>query len=349
MEKTIKKYYIRQYSYDEYQHGGIGYTDAETILAREGFVAIDFPCHQQFTVRAKLKRLLFLFRFLFSISSPALVVFIFPVYAGMSRWLLKCLLWKRNIQIICIIGDIDGIKDGNDKKLRSEIKQLRRYKHFIVHNISMQQWLQQHIKRPNSSILEFFDFLATPYHLERRLSLDIVFAGLLEKSKFLESLHMLLDKRPSFIRFNLYGKGFTPSMARHNNVSWLGLEKPYALPGKLKGSFGLVWDGDSIEKPAGSLGNYMQYISHHKVSLYIVSGLPLIVPASAGTAPLVEKYKIGIVINSLFEIESRIGMVSEEEYFEMKKNMQPLAEKISSGGCIKEALQKLLPGIRVSQ
>ena len=52
-----------------------------------------------------------------------------------------------------------------------------------------------------------------------------------------------------------------------------------------KGSFGLIWEGDSIEKPSGSLGRYIQYISHHKLSLYILAKLPIIVAASAATAP----------------------------------------------------------------
>ncbi|MGK2862409.1 MAG: hypothetical protein ACSLE0_10775, partial [Chitinophagaceae bacterium] len=283
------------------------------------------------------------------ISAPARVVFIYPAYAGMSKLLLRLLEWKPGIRLICIIGDIDGIKDGNDKKLRIDIKHLRRYSYFVVHNVAMQIWLQRHIKKSKSTVLEFFDFLATPVHNEGKLSSDIVFAGLLEKSKFLESLYLLSNNPASFLQFNLYGQGFTASMAMQKKVTWFGSEKPYDLPGKLKGSFGLVWDGDSIDKPAGSLGNYMQFISHHKVSLYILSGLPLIVPASAGTAPLVEKYKIGIIINSLYEIDERLRCISEEEYNEMKKNMQPLAKKISSGGCIKDALQKLLFEICVSQ
>ena len=75
------------------------------------------------------------------------------------------------------------------------------------------------------------------------------------------------------------------------------------------------------------------------------SGLPLIVPAIAGSAVLVEKYKIGIAVKSLYEIEDKIKNITDDEYQQMKKNMQPLAEKISTGGCIKEALRKLMSEI----
>ena len=341
----MKKYYIRQYSFPEYEHGGIGFADAETILAKEGFQPITFPCHHQFSVKAKLIRLIFLLNVYFSTNGPAIVVFIFPAYAGMTKLLLRLLSWKSRIHIICFIGDIDGIKDGNKKKLEIEIKQFRRYRYFIVHNDAMRQWLQLRINEGNCAVLEFFDFLAAPINKFRALSFDIVFAGNLEKSKFLESLHLLLDKTSSKIHFNLYGPGYTASMAMQKRVYWFGIEKPYDLPAKINGSFGLVWDGDSIDEPGGSLGDYMQYISHHKLSLYILSGLPVIVPAAAATAPLVEKYKIGITIRSLFEIESKIKGITNVEYQQMKRNMQPLAEKISKGGCIKEALQKLIPKI----
>ena len=154
-----------------------------------------------------------------------------------------------------------------------------------------------------------------------------------------------MESSGTSLHFYLYGPGCTELMRAQKNATWLGIEKPYDLPAKLQGSFGLLWDGDSIDEPGGSLGDYMQYISHHKLSLYILSGLPLIVPAIAGSAGLVEKYKIGIAVKSLYEIENKIKDMTDDEYQQMKKNMQPLAAKISTGSCIKEALQKLMSEI----
>ena len=325
-------------------HGGIGFVDAETILMKEGYQPIEFPCHDRFSVKAKWIRLGYLLKSFFSIRGPAVVVFIFPVYAGMVKLLLKLLSRRRGVHIICFIGDIDGIKDGNKEGLESDIKQLQGYRNFIVHNTAMQHWVEQQIPRSNSAPINFFDFLAKTYEGNRTLSGDIVFAGNLEKSVFLEKIGELASSGPG-LHFYLYGPGCTELMRAQKNATWLGIEKPYDLPAKLKGSFGLLWDGDSIDEPGGSLGDYMQYISHHKLSLYILSGLPLIVPAIAGSAMLVEKYKIGITIRSLYELEDKIKNITDGEYQQMKKNMQPLAEKISAGGCIKEALQKLMPGI----
>ncbi|MGZ8523302.1 MAG: hypothetical protein ACXWV1_02680 [Chitinophagaceae bacterium] len=342
--KAYKKYFIRQYSFTEYSHGGIGYADAETILEKEGFLPVAFPCHVQFSIKAKLVRLFFLMKTFFSIRGKAIVVFIFPAYAGMTKLLLWLLRLKPGIRIICFIGDIDGIKDGDKEKLDSEIKLLNHYRYFIVHNAAMQQWVQQHIPGAKTAAINFFDFLARPFEGSRSISGTVVFAGNLGKSLFLEKLGELEQSSPA-IRFVLYGPGCTGLMRSQKNADWLGVEEPHQLPLKLDGSFGLLWDGDSINEPGGSLGDYMRYISHHKASLYILGGLPLIVPATAGTAPLVESYKIGFTIKSLYEIEDKIRKITSEEYQQMKKNMQPLAEKISKGGCIKEALQKLMPEI----
>src|SRR5688572_6723770 len=143
--KAYKKYFIRQYSFAEYMHGGIGYADAETVLEKEGFLPVAFPCHEQFSLKAKLMRLFFLVKVFFSISGPATIVFIFPAYASMTKLLLRLLKWRPGIRIICFIGDIDGIKDGDKERLKTEIKLLQRYRYFIVHNAAMHQWVQQHI------------------------------------------------------------------------------------------------------------------------------------------------------------------------------------------------------------
>lgn len=341
---AYKKYFIRQYSFTEYSHGGVGYADAETILEKEGFLPVVFPCHKQFSIKAKLVRLFFLMKTFFSIRRKATVVFIFPTYAGMTNLLLRLLRLKPGIRIICFIGDIDGIKDGDKEKLDKDIRLLKCYRYFIVHNMAMQQWVEQYVPGARSAAINFFDFLAKPFEGKRLVSGAVVFAGNLEKSLFLEKLGELESSAPA-IHFLLYGPGCTELMRSQNNATWLGVEKPYQLPSKPDGSFGLLWDGDSIDEPGGSLGDYMQYISHHKISLYILSGLPVIVPVTAGTASLVEEYQIGFTIKSLYEIGDKIRKISNEEYEQMKKNMQPLAEKISKGGCIKEALQKLMPEI----
>ena len=339
-----KKYFIQQYIQQEYQHGGIGLVDAEKILLSEGYIPVSFPHQQNLSLQAKISRFFYLVKIVFQIPGGSVVVFLFPIYAKIIQLLVRLLLLRKNIRLVCFITDIDGIKDGDAQKLKEDISFFRKLKYFIVHNQRMKQWLNDRVEGAQSVQIVFFDFLAKPVELKRKPSCDIVFAGNLEKSPFLEKLQLLKDKQPA-LHFNLYGPNQTDSMLQQENATWHGVENPYELAQKLKGSFGLLWDGNSIDRPGGSLGRYMQYISHHKLSLYILSGLPIIVPSTTAAEELVNKYNIGFAVNDLYGIEEKIKSLSEDEYNQMQKNMQPLAQKISTGGCIKEALQKLAPEI----
>lgn len=336
---TNKKYFIQQYRQEVYQHGGIGYVDAEQVLLDMGYKPVLLPHQTGFSFIAKINRLLYVLKTLLRIKKGSTVVFLFPVYAKMNRLLLR-LLSGRKLRIVCFITDINGLKDGDYELLQKEIEFFRRFNYFIVHNDKMLEWLKKQVPGAVGSAIDFFDFLALPVTRLNAFSYDIAFAGNLEKSKFLEKLHLLETLSP-LLKFLLYGPGSTPAMIGQGNVKWLGVEDPHSLPIKLKGAFGLLWDGDSIDKPRGSLGDYMQYISHHKLSLYIISGLPVIVPATAASAPLVEKYKIGFVINSLDEIEEKISSLPQQDYLQMIDNMVELAKKISEGRCLGEALEKL--------
>jgi hypothetical protein len=200
----------------------------------------------------------------------------------------------------------------------------------------MLKWLNTAMPGTLASMIEFFDFLTPPVTKPRPRDRKIVFAANLTKSKFLDDLNQLP------LQFNLYGPGITPAIMDQPNVEYHGVIDPYALPQELEGSYGLVWDGDSIHGMEGSLGDYMQYISHHKLSLYILAGLPIIVSCTAGSASLVEKYKIGFCVSSLAEINIKLNSITTAEYESMVNNMLPLANKIAKGGCLSAAINELI-------
>src|SRR2546421_3069182 len=278
-------YFIREYAEDYFFHGGIGMVDAEKILIREGFKTIRLPFHFSFSLRAKVARLVFCLKTFISLPDHAVVVFLFPLHARLAKWLIKMLSHKKNTRIICFIGDIDGLKDRNKVLLQEEAKELRRFRFFILHNQGMLNWLKQVVPNFKWEMIEFFDFLTSPAKKERRKDKTIVFAGNLAKSKFLAQLQTV------DLLFNLYGPGITRQILEQPNIEYKGIFDPYTMPEMITGSFGLVWDGESAEGIQGSLGDYMQYISHHKLSLYILAGLPVITSCSAGSSELVDKYK----------------------------------------------------------
>jgi hypothetical protein len=330
-------FFIQEHLGRDVFHGGIGNVDAEKVFIKKGFMPVNFPFHYSYSLRAKLARSWFLIKTVCTFPSHASIIFQFPLYAGMSRLLVKLLGYRKSIRIICFITDIDGLKDNDETLLEKEIESLRRFHHFIVHNETMKQWLLSKHPSAQASVIDFFDFLTAPVNASKQKSNEVVFAGNLAKSNFLDKLGALQT-----ITFAVYGKDPSPLMLQQSNVSYKGFAEPYALPAKLEGAFGLVWDGAHMDEPNDSLGNYMRFISHHKLSLYIISGLPVITWKHAASAPLVKKYGIGITIGGLHELQKAIDAVTEEEYRIMVANTKALAPTIATGERLGKAIDELI-------
>jgi hypothetical protein len=337
-DKLRKNYFIQQYVTEVYLHGGIGCVDAERILLAKGFEPIFFPNHNSFSLSAKAARFLFLLKIFNSIKKNSVVVFFHPVYARMNRLLLR-LLYIKGVKLISFIVDIEGIRDSDKKILAAEITKFKTCNYFIVHNDKMKSFIKE--LNPNSicSVLCFFDYLVQPLFADRGKGDNIVFAGNLEKSKFLSYLNGLPYTN---LHFNIYGPGIPENVWRYKNIEYHGIHKPGDIFKTVKGSFGLIWDGESIDSCTGSYGEYLRYNSPHKLSLYVISNLPIIVWEEAASAELVKKYEIGFTIKTLHEIEDKINILSETEYRQMQINMQPLAEKLSKGEFLSDAIDGIL-------
>lgn len=318
-------------------HGGIGNKQIEEILLQNSYQPIAFPFTYDFSWRAKLSRAVFLGKLLFSLPTNASIVFQWPLHARIHVWLVKLLKQLRpSIQLICFLTDINGLKDNDLRTLQKERKFFRQLNWFIVHNKAMEAWLLHQHPNAKVALLEFFDYTVATSSFDRRKSKEIAFAGYLGKSLFIKDL----DKLPG-IRFFLYGAEETFLSRKTQNVDYKGAESPENLPTVIEGAFGLLWDGDSIDGLAGVFGNYNRYISPHKLSLYVLAGLPVISHSDAGAASLVDKYNIGFMVKALTELENAIAAISDEQYQEMRKNCLQLAAVISKGGCLLNALAQL--------
>lgn len=339
-----RKYFISEHSFKEQVvHGTIGNVDAEAVLPQLGYQPIQFPGIFSFSFKTKLARLGYLLKILMTIPAGAIVVFQFPLYARMHMLLTRLLRWKK-IHIVCLIADIEGQRNLDAALLQKEIKTLRLFKWFIVHNDRMAQWIRDTIPHAQTAALEFFDFLVPPFTAARSRSSQVVFAGNLEKSPFIYEA----EKINANLQFNIYGPGAHKPLPATANIHYKGVFEARSLIHHLQGSFGLIWDGNSIEMLSGEYGEYLAYNSPHKLSLYILAGLPIIAPASSASAYLVKKYGIGITVNSLHEIENAINSITEENYQQMITNMKPLAQKISSGECLADALAVVNEKVRGS-
>jgi len=341
MRVKQKIYFIQEHLHEEFYHGGIGPADIERILLQEGAQALFFPYNNSFTLKAKLYRLIYGIRLLFTLEKEAIVFFQYPLYARLHYILLRSLrLFRKKVRVVCLIDEINGLKYGDHGLLAWEKKWFTRFPFVIVHNHAMQTWFRENVPGRQTTILQLFDFLTTPVTRQRALAPVIAYAGNLAESGFQERLGKLTNGGE--LVFHLYGLPAPDTTTLPANVVYKGVFRPYDLPAHIDAAFGLVWDGKEADRIAGSFGHYMQYISHHKVSLHIMSRIPSIVYEQAGTAAFIREHQIGFTINSLEEIPARLQQLTEAEYQQMCVNTEVLAQRLAAGEHLKRALRELL-------
>ncbi|RKW11724.1 MAG: glycosyl transferase, partial [Catonella sp.] len=98
--------------------------------------------------------------------------------------------------------------------------------------------------------------------------------------------------------------------------------------------------GDSIDECNGPFGNYLRYNNPHKLSLYIASGLPVIVWRQAALAGFVEERGLGLVVDSLREISLILAKLDQTTYHTYAQNCLSLSQELRSGLYSQNALDQ---------
>ena len=124
---------------------------------------------------------------------------------------------------------------------------------------------------------------------------------------------------------NVYGN---KKQIKREDVVYKGEFDFEQLPFQLEGSFGLL--------PTHTDMNSWQ------LSLYLLAKLPLICFESSEIANFVLEHKLGFVISTLDEIDSKLHQISNEQYEEMIQKITPYTLNISSGFYFKKALDMVL-------
>lgn len=204
---------------------------------------------------------------------------------------------------------------------------------LVVHNHSMEKVLRENNVKTKMVILGLFDYdNRQPMRTIIKYDETICFPGNLAKSLFLTKLSLQH-------RLDIYGPNKLAGYPKC--VRYCGQYTPEELPKHLDENFGLIWDGDSTETCSGTFGNYLRYNNPHKASLYLSSGIPIIIWNQAALARLVKEHNVGITISSLAELDSKLSALSDSEYQVMKKNAQKMGILLRKGYYIQHAINEL--------
>ena len=353
------EYFIAQKRLTVHHAGGKAPNDIYTLCERRGWTELFYPnvenCRSQILLR--LKRSLLVARFWLSamnLLKPGDVVF----YQHPARFGSKIayhfikLLQKKNVRFIMLIHDLDSLRyhllykdDSKTNVLFEDGEFIKLFDVIVCHNEHMKaHLLSQDIPEDRLICLELFDYLL-PASVQASASAEksFVIAGNLNENKC-GYIYELANQECDY-KINLYGMNFNDSLNTKKNLVFQGSYSPDELPFVIKGSYGIVWDGNSIDTCEGATGNYLRYNNPHKMSLFMASGIPVITWKHAAIADFVSEHGVGITVNSLREIPERLSQISDVQYSQMRANVLIIQQQVIRGfffnRAIDTALEKL--------
>lgn len=255
-----------------------------------------------------------------------------------NRTLLR-LKKEKHVKIISVVHDVEKLRGIFLRQyMQSEFDfMLQVADVMIVHNERMMRYfIQLGFDKKRLVSLQVFDYLCEIQMKKAKFEHSITIAGNLQisKSPYIGKLQELAP-----LKVHLYGSNYEEKI-RNENITYHGSFPAEQIPQVLNRGFGLVWDGDSIEKCSGATGEYLKYNNPHKLSLYLVAGLPVIIWKEAAEAEFVEKHGLGFLVDSLYEIQDVLNGMDEMKYNSYLKAVQKISEKLVQGEYTKLALKE---------
>ncbi len=339
-------YYLSRKYRNYSSAGNKARTDIEKVMQGMGIKNIGLPTSTYSnSVVGFVLNLLNILKAVITLSKGDNIVLQYPIKKYFSFICKSAHL--RGAKVIVVIHDLGSFRRKRVTS-KAEIKRLNNADYIISHNNKMKAWLLENGCTAKLGVLEIFDYLSNTKQsssYEHKSPYSLVFAGGLSKKKS-NFLYDIGDHLKT-VGFVLYGNGFNIEAASgKEHFTYEGFKSSDELIESVKGDFGLVWDGDSLDKCSGNFGEYLKINNPHKTSLYIRCGLPIVIWETAALAEFVKSNNIGITINSLTEIEDRISSITDEEYSLMRKNIDIVKNNLANGYYIKKALYNAFQEIK---
>lgn len=310
-------------------------TDIDDFLSEEGFEI----WRLNYDVKSKFKKIKYIYYDiprLFRSKNVKEVIIQYPIYSNaiMDR-IIKVIRQQTNAYIYLVVHDIETLRFyHNDSTYKiKELEWFNNVDGIIAHNNKMREWIVSKGITTPVVPLGIFDYKnPQPINDNKTFNKTICYAGNLKKSVFLKKIDFK----------NIKLKVFGPNPYEYTkNVEYCGQYSPEELPKYLNADFGLVWDGTSVKTCDGLTGNYLRYNSPHKLSLYLSSGLPVIVWKEAAMSELIEKENLGLSVEKLEELPQIFNGLTEENYRKMKADVLKFASSLRKGENIKKAIKKI--------
>ena len=278
----------------------------------------------------------------FSITPNSLVLIQNPYHHKqlIRNWVLNKLKKDKQVKFISLVHDVEELRKSlYNNYYKNEFNfMLSIADSIIVHNDTMKAFfIKKGIPENKLVSLKIFDYLMDKESRSKNVIFEraISIAGNLDinKSAYIAQLGKL------GITVHLYGPNFSHSLEQYKDIQYHGSFPASDIPSQLNSGFGLVWDGNSIDTCSGDFGEYLQYNNPHKLSLYLASGIPVVIWDKAAEADFVRKHNLGICVSSLSELKDKLEKISEKNYQEMIKNVANISTLLRYGEHTKNSIR----------
>ena len=311
--------------------GGKTKEDISRIFSDMGYISKNVPIYT-----SKVRKYLYIhtkMRKDIDLTNANRVVFQYPTSSVRMTKEIINYISNSNAELVLFIHDISSLQEDGNTISEYEIGLLNLADKIIVHNDVMKKILEKNNISSKILVLGIFDYLTDFSPKSKEYDKTVCFAGNLFKSTFLQKL--TLEKH----KIDVYGPNKLDNYPEC--IDYKGQFSPEELPRHLNQSFGLIWDGDSIETCEGHYGEYMKFNNPHKTSLYITTGLPILIWREAAMAQFIVKNKLGVAIDSLVDLDETLDSITDDEYKIMRENVLKLSKDLKNGKYTKKILEEL--------
>lgn len=337
----MNKYYIKFGISQKSNAGSKAMKDIMLLLEVQGYKPVlSLP-----TTANKIIKLIdipiLLLTLIFKIRKNGSIIYFIPSNILRIKF-LKAFRKVIGFKLICFINDIESMRmEKSEKYTHAEMNSISVADIVLVPNDNSVQILRNKYHFTNHLIpvgvwdyLNNFKYIASEHTANMAFHNKFVaFAGNLNKAPFISELSLVN------LNFKIWGSSTEEKQDR--NIELMGKKTPDELIENISGcTWGLVWDGTSIDTCCGHLGTYLRFNNSHKCGLYLAARVPVIVWEESGMASFVNKYKVGICVSSLHEAADIINSMTPNEYIIYQKNVQSIGPLISKGNFFLEAIKK---------
>ena len=236
-------------------------------------------------------------------------------------------LKNKGVKIILFVNDSLILRELSDF-MNNELKILNMADSLLIPSKEMKIGLTE--LGVKTKILLPFEFYPLPDHVskiyhstkeKKSFSRSVMYAGNLEKAKFLTKI--------SYPHLIVYGPNPADELVNNPAITYKGQISVEKLSREMENysGFGLVWDGD-YNVGFSKESRYTRYNVPYKATHYIRSGIPIIAWSGSSLGKYIKKKKIGITLDSLNDLNSKLSSLKDCDIVAMLKNLQKINQRI---------------------